>query len=379
MSKYIFQKTIISPIFIQKIESMKNNNSNTKQHSAVIIIASFVIILAGVMYSESMITQILMALFISIICAQPISWLQKKKVPQGIAVTIVFVGITVVVIGFGQLIGSSLSSFSENAPKYEENLQEIGIAVFQFAENKGINISPDEMMKLFDPSKVMKITAGFLGQLGGLMGNAFTIFFLVLFLLMELDSFPIKAKAIVKGSTASLAFLNTIGNSIRHYLSIKTMTSLLTGVLIWISLAIIGVDYAIIWALIAFLLNYIPNIGSIIAAIPAILFSIIQLGFGGVIWTIIVFAAVNLIIGNIVEPKMMGKGMGLSTFVVFVSLLFWGFILGSVGMFLSVPLTMAIKIMLEQDAKTASIAIFLGTQGEAQAILDKKDRFTDNL
>jgi len=284
-----------------------------------------------------------------------------------------------VVIGFGQLIGSSLSSFSENAPEYEENLQEIGIAVFQFAENKGINISPDEMMKLFDPSKVMKITAGFLGQLGGLMGNAFTIFFLVLFLLMELDSFPIKAKAIVKGSTASLAFLNTIGNSIRHYLSIKTMTSLLTGVLIWISLAIIGVDYAIIWALIAFLLNYIPNIGSIIAAIPAILFSIIQLGFGGVIWTIIVFAAVNLIIGNIVEPKMMGKGMGLSTFVVFVSLLFWGFILGSVGMFLSVPLTMAIKIMLEQDAKTASIAIFLGTQGEAQAILDKEENITDKL
>ena len=352
---------------------MGNNNSLTSQYPIALNIAAFIIIIAGMMYAESMITQILMALFISIICAQPIAWLQKKKVPQGLAITMVFIGIIAVFIGFGELIGTSLSSFSEDAPKYEQNLQEMGKTIFQFAEDKGIKISTDEMSKLFNPSKIMGITAGFLGQLGGFMGNAFTIFFLVLFLLMELDSFSIKTRTIVKGYGTSLAFFNTIGNSIRHYLSIKTMTSLITGVLIWISLAIIGVDYAIIWALIAFLLNYIPNIGSIIAAIPAVLFAAVQLGFGGVFWTTGVFIAVNMVIGNVVEPKMMGKGMGLSTFVVFLSLIFWGFILGTVGMFLSVPLTMAIKIILEQNPKTKWIAIFLGTQGEAQLILDKEE------
>ena len=357
---------------------MANNNSLTRQYGSALNIAAFIIIIAGVMYAESLITQILMAFFISIICAQPITWLKKKKVPQGLAITIVFIGIIAVFIGFGELIGASLSSFSEDAPKYEQNLREMGKTVFRFADDKGIKISTDEMTKLFDPSKVMSITAGFLGQLGGFMGNAFTIFFLVLFLLMELDSFSVKTKAIVKDSGGSLAFFNTIGNSIRHYLSIKTMTSFLTGVFIWISLVIIGVDYAIIWALIAFLLNYIPNIGSIIAAIPAVLFALVQLGFGGVIWTTGVFIAVNMVIGNVVEPKMMGKGMGLSTFIVFVSLIFWGFMLGTVGMFLSVPLTMAIKIMLEQNPKTEWIAIFLGTQGEAQAILDKKKELIDN-
>ena len=351
---------------------MGNNNSLTRQYPVALNIASFIIIIAGVMYAESLISQILMALFISVICAQPIAWLQKKKVPQGIAITIVFIVIIAVFIGFGELIGTSLSSFSEDAPKYEQNLREMGAAIFQFADNNGIKISTDEMTKLFDPSKIMGITAGFLGQLGGFMGNAFTIFFLVLFLLMELDSFSVKTRAIVKDSGGSLAFFNTIGNSIRHYLSIKTMTSLLTGALIWISLVIIGVDYAIIWALIAFLLNYIPNFGSIIAAIPAVLFALVQLGFGGVIWTTAVFVVVNVSIGSVIEPKMMGKGMGLSTFIVFVSLIFWGFILGTVGMFLSVPLTMTIKIMLEQNPKTEWIAIFLGTQGEAQAILDKK-------
>ena len=351
---------------------MKENTSINNSSNIALNIASIIIIIAGIMYAKSMVAQILMALFISIICAQPISWLQKKKVPQSLAITMVFIGIIAVFIGFGELISTSLSSFSEDAPKYEQNLHEMGTSILLTANNMGINISTDEMTTLFDPSKVMSLTAGFLGQLGGFMGNAFTIFFLVLFLLMELDSFSIKSLAIVKGSKDSLSFFNAIGNSIRHYLSIKTMTSLLTGALIWLSLAIIGVDYAIIWALIAFLFNYIPNIGSIIAAIPAVLFTLVQLGFGGVIWTSLVFLVVNIVVGSIIEPRIMGKGMGLSTFVVFLSLLFWGFILGTVGMFLSVPLTMAIKIILERNPKTEWVAILLGTQEEAQTILDNK-------
>jgi len=353
---------------------MENNNSLTKQYPRALNVAIFIIVIAGVMYAQSMVTQLLMALFISVICAQPIVWLQKKKVPQGVAITIVFIGIIAIFIGFGELFSSSLSSFSEDAPKYEQNLQQMGGSIQQYATEKGINIPTGEMTNIFDPSKVMSLTAGFLGQLGGFMGNAFTIFFLVLFLLMEMDSFSIKTRATLRTNQGSPDFLNTIGNSIRHYLSIKTMTSLLTGLLIWISLAIVGVDYAIIWALIAFLLNYIPNIGSIIAAIPAVLFALVQLGFGGAAWTVGIFLAANMVIGNIVEPKLMGQGMGLSTFVVFLSLIFWGFTLGTVGMFLSVPLTMAIKIIMEQNPKTESIAIFLGTQEEAQAIVDKKSQ-----
>ena len=169
-----------------------------------------------------------------------------------------------------------------------------------------------------------------------------------------------------------MAFLNIIGDNVRHYLGIKTLTSLLTGALIWVGLTLVGVDYAIIWALIAFLLNYIPNIGSIIAAVPAVIFALVQLGLGGVIWTTIIFVAVNMIVGNAVEPKMMGKGLGLSTFVVFLSLLFWGMIFGTVGMFLSVPLTMTIKIMLEQYPDTKWIAILLGTEDEARQIISQK-------
>lgn len=335
--------------------------------------AAFIIIIGGAIYATSIITPLLMALFISIICAQPILWLQKKKVPQGLAIFIVFIGIVGVFFGFGEMIGNSLSSFSEEAPVYEKNLNEMGGAVLKFFEERGVNISTDKMTNLFEPSKIMGLTAGLLGQLGGFMGNALTIFFLVLFLLLELDSISVKTKAIDKNTANSLAYFNVIGNSIRHYLFIKTSTSLLTGICVWVCLAIIGVDYAIIWGLIAFLLNYIPNIGSILAAVPAVLFSMIQLGFGGAFGTIMVFVVVNIVIGNVIEPKMMGKGLGLSTFVVFFALIFWGFLFGTVGMFLSVPITMAIKIMLEQNPNTRAIAIVLGTQDEAQVIIDQRN------
>jgi len=200
----------------------------------------------------------------------------------------------------------------------------------------------------------------------------------MLFLLFEKHSLGLKIKAITKSTNVSLTYIRTIGINIRHYLSIKTMTSLLTGILIWIFLEIVGLNYALLWGLIAFLLNYIPSIGSIIAALPAVLFAMVDLNLGGVIWTIIIFVSVNIIIGSILEPKAMGKGMGLSTFIVFAGLIFWGFILGTVGMFLSVPLTMTIKIILEQDESTKWIAVILGTQEDAEAILDEKKNQTSN-
>lgn len=348
------------------------NKKNTTQSHPIVVTAAFVIIIAGIMYAQSLITEGLMSLFIGIVCVQPVRWLQSKKIPQGLSILVVLLAIFGLFFVLGGVVGASLSSFSQQAPLYEDNLKDIKDSLFKVLASYGIVPNINEVSNLLNPGKVMSFTATFLGQLGGFMGNILTIFFLVLFLLFEMDGVSVKTMATVTDKEGANSYLNEITDSIRHYLSIKTITSLLTGVLVWIALVIIGVDYAILWALIAFLLNYIPNIGSILAALPAVLFSLIQLGLGGAIWTTAVFTAVNMVVGNLVEPKMMGNGLGLSTFVIFFSLIFWGFVLGSVGMFLSVPLTMVIKIVLEHNPNTKSIAVFLGTQKEAQEILDKK-------
>ncbi|WP_422360006.1 AI-2E family transporter [Reichenbachiella sp.] len=347
--------------------------ANKNYTNPALTTASFIIIIAGVMYAQTLITQLLLALFIGIICIQHIRWLQSKKVPKGAAIALVLLFITTLFLFFGGLIGKSLSSFSNDAPLYANNLRQIRNSLFDMLNARGFSLSSGVLAQQLDPGKIMGLTATFLGRLGGFMGNAFTIFFLVLFLLLEADGVVIKISAVVLDKESTQGYIEKMVGSIRHYLSIKTLTSLLTGLLIWVALLVVGVDYAILWALMAFLLNYIPNIGSILAALPALLFSLVQLGVGGAVWTMIVFLVVNVVVGNVVEPKVMGKGLGLSTFVIFFALIFWGFVLGTIGMFLSVPLTMIIKIILNNNPTTRSIAVFLGTEQEAKALLDEQN------
>ena len=145
-------------------------------------------------------------------------------------------------------------------------------------------------------------------------------------------------------------------------MAIKTLISLVTGIFITIWLTIIGVDYPLLWGPLTFALNYVPNIGSIIAALPAVLLAIIQLGLMRALLAAAGYIVINLLMGSVVEPRFMGRGLGLSTLVVFLSLLFWGWILGPVGMLLSVPLTITAKIALDSRDDTRWIAVLLGPE-----------------
>jgi predicted PurR-regulated permease PerM len=153
---------------------------------------------------------------------------------------------------------------------------------------------------------------------------------------------------------------------VRHYLAIKTQMSFVTAVLVTILLVVLKVDFPILWGVLAFFLNYVPNIGSFIAAIPAVILAFVQLGTGSALFTASGYVVVNVVIGNIVEPRIMGRGLGLSTLVVFLSLLFWGWVLGSVGMLLSVPLTMVAKICMESMDETRWLAILMGSGAPPQ-------------
>jgi len=337
--------------------------------SPLINIAALIIIIAGLIYAKTIITPFLLALFISIVCEQPITWLEKRRLPRWLALIIVLFGMIFLFSGFTFLIGETVSSFSGNLSKYESMLTDLSNSFIQFLNEKGYKIHQDQIFNLVQPAKILEFTAGALNKLISMMGNTFLIFLIVLFTLTEFSSFAIKAKAILLGSDKSVSYFSTILKNIRHYLGIKTLICLLTGILVYLALLIIGVDYPLLWALIAALMNYIPNIGSIIAAVPAVLFALIQLGLGGAIWTLASFMVVNNVLGNFIEPRIMGKGLGLSTLVVFLSLLFWGFVFGTVGMFLSVPFTMTIKIILEQNEKTKWIALLLGTPSEAETYL----------
>jgi predicted PurR-regulated permease PerM len=182
----------------------------------------------------------------------------------------------------------------------------------------------------------------------------------IVFILSEAAGFPAKLRAAFGRRESSDRFAN-IRQEVQHYLGIKSLVSLTTGSVVAGALAIIGVDFPLLWGMLAFLLNYIPTFGSILAGIPPFLLAIVQLGPGHALAVLLVFVAVNVVLGNFVEPYFMGRRLGLSTLVVFLSLVFWGWVWGPVGMLLSVPLTMIVKIMLENTEDLAWIAVLLGS------------------
>lgn len=331
-------------------------------------LASFVIVVAGIMAAESVITPILLSLFISIICIQPILWLSQKGVNHTLAVIIVLMGIIGLMTGFGAVIGNTINDFATDAPLYANKLRGLLDGLIQTLNSRGVNISSEKWETIIDPGSVMNYTANVLSDFGSFMSNALLIFFIVLFILLERASIRLKAEVIANTYSNDLDVPVRIIESIRTYLGLKTLISIATGLFIYIWLLIFGVDYALLWGLIAFLLNYIPNIGSIIAGIPAVLFALVQLGPAGAGWTMLGYAIINMVVGNVVEPRVMGKRMQLSTLIVFLSLVFWGFMLGTIGMFLAVPLTMMLKIIMEQNPRTVWISILLGSDKHAAEI-----------
>ena len=329
-------------------------------------VAAFVIVIAGMRAAEPLLVPLILSVFFAIICAPPLFWMEEKKIPKGIAILIVIaaiIGLQVLVVAF---IGTSVNDFTDNLPRYESRLQEETASIRKWLENKGAPKSNEAIFESFDLKAVFRLVGKTFVGVGGILSNTFLILITVIFMVMEASSFPNKLRAISGGDDGeSLVNLKKIVNNIKHYMVIKTLVSLATGIFIAIWLLILRVDYPWLWGMLAFFLNFVPNIGSIIAAIPPALLAFVQFGWGKLLLTALGYVIVNVMIGNIIEPRFMGRGLGLSTLVVFVSLVFWGWVLGPVGMLLSVPLTMTAKIALESNDDTRWIAILLGSDVSA--------------
>jgi len=338
---------------------------NTRNTSLVITLAALVIILAGVKYAESIISPLLVALFITAISGPAMMWLTQKKVPSGLAVTIIIFCILVIGFFISSVLSTSLNGFSQNLPDYQARLQEITGTLLSAANKTGFHMPMKELSQMFDLGKVMAFVGSTFNQVLGTLTNIFFILMMVIFLLLELSGFRYKLKAISNDPGQTMADLINVSNTISSYFKIKTFTSVLTAIPIIIVLSLMGIDFPILWGMVAFLLNFVPNIGSIIAAIPVVLMALIQFGFIAAGEVILLYLIMNNLVGNFIEPRVMGRSLGLSTLIVFLSLVFWGWLLGPIGMFLSVPLTMTLKIVMDNNDDTRWISVMLSNEGES--------------
>jgi len=347
---------------------MDNNVKHTAKAPALVILASFIIVVAGMKAASSILVPFFLAVFIAVICTAPLFWLQRKGVPKVLALILILVAILIVGLLFGALIGPSLNDFLRSLPDYQEQLSTHIAASITWLRGKGVNIPAEEVPRTFNPGWVMDLAGDILSTLSSVLTNAFLILFTVVFILLEAADLPKKLRVVLKNPERSLSAIEKFSQEAKRYLVIKTLISAASGLAIWLWLLTLGVDYPVLWGTLVFLLNYVPNIGSIIAALPAVLLALVQLGVGSALLTVLGFLVVNGVIGNILEPKLMGKGLSLSALVVFLSLVFWGWVLGPIGMILSVPMTSLVKIALESYEGTRGLAIMLGSGTEIEWI-----------
>ena len=347
---------------------MDDNVKRAAKTPALLILASFVIVVAGMKAASSILVPFFLAVFIAVICTPPLFWLQRKGVPKVLALVLILAAILIVGLLFGALIGPSLNDFLRSLPDYQERLSTHIAASISWLREKGVNIPAEEVPHALNPGWVMDLAGGIFAALSSVLTNAFLILLTVVFILLEAADLPKKLQIMLKNPERSLSTIEKFSQSAKRYLVIKTLISAATGLAIWLWLLILGVDYPVLWGTLSFLLNYVPNIGSIIAALPAVLLALVKLGVGSALLTVLGFLVVNVVIGNILEPKLTGKGLSLSTLVVFLSLVFWGWVLGPIGMILSVPMTSLVKIALESYEETRGLAIMLGSATEIEWI-----------
>jgi predicted PurR-regulated permease PerM len=329
---------------------------------ALVSAAAVVVLVYGMQAASVILVPFLVAAFLAVICMPLMRSLTHLRVPAGIAVAIVVLAIIGALALVGVFVGGQIAEFTSRLPFYEQQLTDkLATVAARFDQE----VSITGLLEQIQPASPMGLVATLFGRLQGLFANFFLIIFTVVFLLLEASSFPGKLQLVLTSSRGDPEYFKRFTSGVQRYLGIKTVVSLVTGVLAGTLTAAFGLDFPLLWGLLAFLFNYVPSIGSLIAAIPPVVLALVQFGFGQAAMIGVGYFVLNITIGGVIEPRVMGRGLGLSTLVVFLSLLFWGWVFGPIGMLLSVPLTMTAKIALESSTRTAHIAVLLGAADPA--------------
>ena len=339
-----------------------------------------VILIQGLRFAEPILLPVALAAFLAIICLPIVLWLQRNRIPLMVAIPVTVLAMACV-FGLLILVGTQqvpalqdllLAQGQAIEPEIDNWLGEVE-ARFGLPEEGGIR---GTVLGLTDISTLASLATGATTWALSVVSSIFLVFLLLAFALGEAAVFPRKLGVIAGDVVASSEHLNAIVNEVQGYLVIKTLVSVATGVLLGLWTWAMGLELPLLLGLIAFSLNYVPTIGSVIASLPALALALVQvdaqgdfLGFDLQL-TVIVglgYVIVNIVLGNWLEPTLMGRRLGLSTMVVVLSLVFWGWLWGPIGAVLSVPLTMVVKIMLENTEDLKWVAVLLDKAPPAEA------------
>lgn len=334
-----------------------NNNSILLSFACIIIIS------IGLSLASAVVVPFLLAVFISIALSPILDLFFRVHVRRIFAVLILVFIFFEILWFLGNIIFDTLDKLSLDLPLYQAKFATILENFTSWLNKHGIKVS-SFVMDNIELDKIFTITSSILKQTSNIITKTFLVLLLVIFMLVDMGIYQAKVKYLATNYPQSTIIIKNFISNLKRYLLIKTISALATALILLPALLYFKVPYATLWVTLAFVLNYIPTIGSIIAAIPAVMISLLVNDLSSTLWLSAIYLIVNIAIGNFIEPKFLGTKLGISTLVVLLSLLFWGFLLGIGGMFLAVPLTMSIKIAMDESKKHKFISVLLSDKKE---------------
>ncbi|QQS34568.1 MAG: AI-2E family transporter [Ignavibacteriales bacterium] len=334
----------------------------------------FVIFVYILMALQDILIPVIIAIFLTYLFHPLMKYLKKFKIPYWLSLIFILIIISGLYYLLGLMLFSTYQTFSDKIEFYAENLSTLfqsilspfnltvrEVALWLDIPSQDFDVNTI-VRKMFDAGMIQTIFNSF----SSLLGDFFISLVFWVFMIMGKDKFEERLKfAFTENKEVVEKTLVSINTQLQSYIIIKTIISLSTGIIFTIILMSFGVDFAVMWGVLAFVLNYIPNIGSLVATIFPILISIIQFGFGFQTITMSALLIITQnILGNFVEPNFLGRKMDLSPVFVLFSLIFWGWIWGIAGMFLAVPIAALMKIFANNINSLKPLAVLMGNRAE---------------
>ena len=301
--------------------------------------ASIVIILAGVREIAPVLNIFLVALLLAVAVSPLLTWQLRRGWPKAASLAVTILIVIVIMGSVSTILGVAINNIIGKAPFYQDKIAELYHAGLNALTARGIDVSDVQQLNIFSPDKIVSYMTSFLQNIFSTFGNFFFVVLLMVFILIEfaVDSWQSR--------------FGDISDDLKKYVTINAVAGLMAALADFVLLLVLGIDFAVLWGFLAFLFSFIPNIGFILSVVPPALLALLEFGWGHFILVIVGYVIFNSIIDNVIKPKFLGKEFKMSILVVFLSLLFWGWLLGAIGAILGVPLTMAVKRIVDFASK----------------------------
>lgn len=343
-------------------------------------LAATVVVVVGMRQVADILAPIFLALSLTITVYPARTWLERHRVPSWLATILVVLGIYALLIALILSFALGIAKLAQILPAYADEIQARIADLQAWLADRGVGSDEvQEILKGFDYSALVGFVRAILGSL--LSVGSVLVFLIALVLFMGLDTamFTTRMHRVRGERQQALLALGAFAKGTRKYFMVSTVFGGIVAILDWLALVILGVPAALLWGILAFVTNYIPNIGFIIGVVPPALLALITSGPGTMLTVIIVYIALNFVIQSIIQPKYMGDSVGLTTTVAFLSLIFWAYVLGPLGAILAVPMTLLAKATLvDFDPSSKWLPLFLGDSPNFDSPKRRRQRRTSH-